>query len=331
MAQERGDVGIAVDVAANFARRLVAKYKLSPPIDVESLVRRYAELIFAHIPFDGADGISLNLKVIGKTTRVIVNQNMPPIRQRFTMAHELGHVIIPWHVGTIIDHVNPEEAQESSHYWKVEAEANVFAAELLMPTDYVEDVLSNVRDLAEANRLLASECQVSPVASAKRLTSFAPENVVYAYERNGVTEFSGRTEGTIANALSWGNDFPSAPFDYAESHFTAILNGGHIHWWVLPGEMHFDVDDGRTWREILSSIAEDIGVPSSNVEKFKASVNGVVAYANGACKRNGRHTVDAVVSAGIQRFKDRDGYEQFVDNKDFHSFLVKKAQELVGK
>ena len=73
MAQERGDVGVAVDAATNFARRLVEKYELSPPVDVESLVRKYADLVFASIPFEGADGISLNLKVSGKTTRVIVN------------------------------------------------------------------------------------------------------------------------------------------------------------------------------------------------------------------------------------------------------------------
>jgi len=324
-------VGIAVDVAANFARCLIEKYKLSPPIDIESLLRRYADLAFENIPFEGVDGISLNLKVIGKTTRVIVNNKMSQIRQRFTMAHELGHVIIPWHVGTIIDHAKPEETRETSHYWKIEAEANAFAAELLMPFSYIEDVLANTKDLANANGMLSRECQVSPIASAKRLASFVPKNIVYAYERSGITEFSGRTEGTIANALSWSGQFPSSPFDYAESHFEASLNGGRIHWWVLPREMHFDINDNRTWREILDLIIRDIGVPSSSVEKFKASVNGVVAYSNGVSKRSDGHTADAVVSASIQRFKSKVDYQLFVEHKDFHSFLVKKAQELVEK
>lgn len=320
-----------MDAATNFARRLVEKYELSPPVDVESLVRKYADLVFASIPFEGADGISLNLKVSGKTTRVIVNRNKPIIRQRFTMAHELGHVIIPWHVGTIIDHLDPEEVHETSHYWAIEAEANAFAAELLMPLSYIEDVITNNQDLAKANEFISRECQVSPIASAKRLANFAHENAVYAYERNGITNFSGRTNGTIANALNRGDVFPSSPFDYAESHFEERLNGGRIHWWVLPNEMHFDIEDNRTWREILDCIVKDVDVQSSNTQKFKSSVNGVVAYANGACKKSGRHTVDAVISASIQRLKDREGYELFVEHKDFHSFLVKKAQELVGK
>jgi Zn-dependent peptidase ImmA (M78 family) len=323
-------VGIAaVSVPSNFARLLVEKYELELPIDIETLLKEYADLVFADIPFKGADGISLNLKVIGKTTRVIVNKNMPAIRQRFTMAHELGHVIIPWHVGTIIDHVDPTKADKTSRYWEVEEEANTFAAELLMPYSFIERLTNEEKDLSKINRIISRQCEVSPIASSIRLLGFVPTSVVYAYERYGIVEYSGRSSGTLASKLDWESDFPNNPYDYAAQHFQAALNGGTIHWWELPEEIHFDVDDESPWRDILNKIVKDIGVPQTEAKKFKSSVNGVVAYANGSCKKGGRYTVDSVVSAGIQRFKDRGGFEDFVSHQDFNSFLVKKAQELV--
>lgn len=319
-----------MSAASNFARRLVEKYDLKPPIDIEPLISEYADLKFADIPFEGADGISINLKVIGKKTRVIVNKNMPRTRQRFTMAHELGHVIIPWHAGTIIDHVDPVQAEGTSHYWVIEGEANTFAAELLMPQRFIEELIAEEADLARINRTVTRVCEVSPLASAIRLSSCMPSNVIYAYERNNVVEFSGKSHGTIASALSWGQEFPVNPYGYATSHFHKVLNGGTIHWWILPNEIHYAIDDDRSWREILAGMVSDIGINSAQVSKYKSSVNGVIAYANSVCKRGNPYTVDSVVSASIQRLKDRDGYELFVQHPDFNTFLVKKAEELVS-
>lgn len=323
-------MGLIVSAASNFARRVVEKYALEPPVDIKKLVSEYADLKFADIPFEGADGISLNLKVLGKTTRVIVNENMPAVRQRFTMAHELGHVIIPWHVGTIIDHIDPDRAGGTDGYWEIEEEANTFAAELLMPHGFIDEILSGETDLAKVHRKVVRECEVSPFAAAIRLSAFIPPNVVYAYERNDSIEFSGRTSGTIASALSRGGEFPDSPYDYATSYFHKVLNGGTVHWWVLPSEIHYEVDDDRSWREILNAIVTDIGIDSSEVQKYKSSINGVVAYANGLCKRGNTYTVNSVVSASVQRFNDRGGYEYFIQHPDFKVFLVKKAEELVS-
>ena len=89
--------------ARKIARRVVERHELVPPIDVKTLLEHYADLLILPIPFEGIDGISMHLKVPGRTPRVIVNENNSENRLRFTMAHELGHVIIPWHVGMIID------------------------------------------------------------------------------------------------------------------------------------------------------------------------------------------------------------------------------------
>src|ERR1035437_4521722 len=113
------------------ARRIIKKHSLSIPFNIENLIKQYATLIFEQIPIDGIDGVSINIKVPGKKPKVIVNGNIPRTRQLFTLAHELGHLIIPWHIGTIIDETIDECGSNSNQqYWEIERQANRFAAEL---------------------------------------------------------------------------------------------------------------------------------------------------------------------------------------------------------
>jgi hypothetical protein len=315
--------------AVNFAQRVFDRYRLEPPIDVAGLVRKYAELVRAAIPFENADGISINLKVPSKKTRVIVNTNNSAIRQRFTLAHELGHILIPWHIGTIIDNLEPHMGNSFPDYRKIEEEANRFAAALLMPLHWVEAKISVERNLAKVHGTISDECDTSALAAAMRLSQILPPNIVYASEKDGTVEFSGRTQGTLASSLIWGSKFPSAAYDYCEQHFRIRSVDRQLHWWKLPANVQLSINDERNWRDILDNILRNIGIPSTQLAKMKSSINGVVAYANGATKQSSHYGVDAVVSACIQRLKDRPEYSDFVEHPDFETFIVKKAEDLV--
>lgn len=83
------------------ARKVIQKHSLKVPFDLDSVVIQYAKIIYKPIPVDGVDGICLHLKTAGKTPTVIVNANSTRTRQKFTLAHELGHIIIPWHYGNV--------------------------------------------------------------------------------------------------------------------------------------------------------------------------------------------------------------------------------------
>ena len=182
-----------VTVPEKFAQRVSERYSLKPPVDVRAMLHRYAEVIDARIPILGVDGVCLNLKTPGKKTRVVINASNPLLRRRFTEAHELGHIIIPWHKGTIVDHLDPSHHVAGDDYWTFEDEANQFAAELLMPSAWVKDAVSAERDLAELHRSISSECQVSALAASRRLTTFLPRNVAFICEKGGEVEFSGKT------------------------------------------------------------------------------------------------------------------------------------------
>ena len=318
----------------NLARRFIAKNSLAPPIDIRSMVEAYARLTLTHIPFDGVDGVSLNLKAKHGSPHVIVNDQSPPSRQRFTMAHELGHILIPWHIGSIlIDQVAPVPAHRSnyftSHSWSMETEANSFAAELLMPHLWIMELLSTTDDLSTVHRCIIQTCKTSAFSAAIRLSQLLPARIVYASERSGVVEFSGRTGQTIANALEAGAEFPKEPFAYSDDHYVSEVRERRLHWWRLPLEIHVDPSDDRTWRDILDCILDDIGLSTQESIEMKMSISGIVGSANNACddKRN----VDSVVSACIQRLSDRNFYREITEHSDFYAFVRKRAEDIVHR
>ena len=82
----------------NLARRVLKKYKLEPPINVRELATRYAKIEVFSLLLN-VDGVSLHIKSKGRKPTIILNDNRPPTRKRFTLAHEIGHILIPWHIG----------------------------------------------------------------------------------------------------------------------------------------------------------------------------------------------------------------------------------------
>jgi Zn-dependent peptidase ImmA (M78 family) len=109
-----------------------------------------------------------------------VNANHHPNRQRFTIAHELGHVLL--HRNRLVAAVLVDKSRNfiardtvsAEGTDPVEIQANAFAAELLMPKKFVRQVLSeSVRDLQDDDYLisLAKRFRVSLAAFQHRLES----------------------------------------------------------------------------------------------------------------------------------------------------------------
>lgn len=97
------------------------------------------------------DGYQYSGHFTRESMEIAVNGGEPPVRQRFTLAHELGHFVL--------GHQNaPRDsaASFSSHAGSsIEREANQFAAELLMPSDAVAKAVrsgqfKSVDELAKA-------------------------------------------------------------------------------------------------------------------------------------------------------------------------------------
>lgn len=98
----------------------------------------------------------------GKPFVCVYNVDEIPTRGRFTMAHELGHVLL----GHVRPGTKPKRDNNFNAYgdWD-EVDANSFAAELLMPETYVRRAVEQGLGISE----LAEKFDVSPTAMRYRL------------------------------------------------------------------------------------------------------------------------------------------------------------------
>ncbi|HVG07207.1 MAG TPA: ImmA/IrrE family metallo-endopeptidase [Thermoanaerobaculia bacterium] len=123
--------------AARAAKRLIAEYEISkPPVDVERLAKREGLRVVEEKLESEISGM---LYLEGGSALILINQDDAPVRKRFSIAHELGHYKLHSSSSSVfVDRrVRFRDASSSQGTIKEEIEANNFAAELLMPEDFV--------------------------------------------------------------------------------------------------------------------------------------------------------------------------------------------------
>ena len=114
------------------ALQLIKDFNVSqPPVPIRELVEGHMLQIEEVEREDAYDG-----ELVPEKRIIRLNINRPVNRQRFTLAHELGHFVL-YHQGRDLENerseVNGDPLDETAIQKLQNAEANKFAAELLMP------------------------------------------------------------------------------------------------------------------------------------------------------------------------------------------------------
>jgi len=155
-------------------KNLLKKNKLtSIPIDIEKIANSLGVQIKLSKLEDNISGF-LYLK--NENPVIFVNNIHPVPRQRFTIAHELGHLILNHNGDLFVDkeHVLYRDSRSKEGSLKLEREANRFAAELLMPEEMIiDEIVENEIDLDDPKKLndLAKKFKVSTQALTIRLNN----------------------------------------------------------------------------------------------------------------------------------------------------------------
>ena len=311
------------------ARRFTNSHSLTIPFDLAKQVRNYATLVYKEIPIPGVDGVSVNLKIPSKTPTIIVNTKMPEKRQLFTLAHELGHIIIPWHIGTIVDEIYPQTYKQN-YYFELEQEANRFAAEILMPKDWVNaEYKKNEDNLSKLHLIISEDAGVSLQAAAIRLTQILPQNYIFIAVESGLVSYTGKTSETYPFLQEEGSYFDDKFYPHFD-HYSSHNKGGiQYHWWKISSKINLDTKDHRPWREILDDIAMDIN-PPEGIDKLKKTISGIIGFANGKEKLHGNYTIDSVIAASIHRLR-RPELKEFISHPKFESFIKIKVEDIFNK
>lgn len=145
------------------------------PIDIEGLAN-YVGAIVSYEPFNE----ELSGVLVKESDRIVigVNSSHSKNRQRFTIAHEIGHLVLKHQGELFVDHVvMKRDGKSSKAIDRQEIEANRFAAELLMPEALVLErahALESGKAGLSPDELisqLAKDFQVSSQAMEYRLTN----------------------------------------------------------------------------------------------------------------------------------------------------------------
>lgn len=143
---------------------------------------------------------------------IAYNGKSRPERQRFTIAHELGHFIL---------HRNRQPSfncdKQSVHTGidtlrSIEREADDFASNLLMPGDLLRDWISSQRIDFRVLGDIAQRFQVSLEALCIRFIKFTTQRAILVYWDNGYVKYEWRSSNAIKTRVRIRrNDDPAEP------------------------------------------------------------------------------------------------------------------------
>jgi hypothetical protein len=155
------------------ARTIIAGFQNNAPVNVTAIAEALGLNVWesdAELP-DGISGKLFRDPISGGSSgfSIIVRESDPYVRKRFTVAHEVGHFVL--HRNQIGESLTDDELYRSGLSTRQEAQANRFAADILMPKDLI---LKTINRLGDDPQVLASEFKVSEAAMRIRLDAVWP-------------------------------------------------------------------------------------------------------------------------------------------------------------
>lgn len=206
----RLDLDGAGSPAALVARILKHEPTLSVPVPLEQLCRQLDITSVGELDTEGFEAalITDDCKSAGA---ILVAGERSRQRRRFSIAHELGHFLIPSHLPRFgedslcsTEHLGVLDVKEQDRRRRMEGEANRFAALLLIPPPVLRAELNAIRrpDVSDIVRL-ARLFDVSKDAMARAYADYSRESVAIAVIRNGCVLRTYRNAANFPDLAVW--------------------------------------------------------------------------------------------------------------------------------
>lgn len=303
------------------AARLLSKHKLWPPFDLLTLVQCYARVEETPFPLD-ADGISIGLGSVNKP-QILINSLRPATRKKFTLAHELGHVVIPWHVGTILTEEHHSSSAELE-YSEIEAEANRFASELLLPASWI---ISQSVSLTTIETFIRQIIDVSGVSRDAALIKIFKEIelplVCFEYDLAGHLVKAYRPKKVTVPECP-----PDGAGELAFREETFHLGDKMLVCWLFE-KITFAETDPRDWKEILNEMIAWCNLEEGPAKKLLMSVNATLP--GGYQRYKHTHSPDEICNFIYLRFSGVKKFYQIERHPLFREYILKRVNELLKK
>ena len=308
------------------------------------MASKWANIEEASIPVP-TDGVVLHSPNGGKKPTIILNQNFSSAqgRRRFTVAHEIGHLTIAWHGGSIVCHVDEDTVSVDSEHHTYEAQANRFASELLMPTEWVERVYSEELMIESTFNRLVSEADVSVSAAKIKLMKILPPGYV-CMEYNKYTSQVLRMDCSRGTGLelylkfSENRDFDTI-VNKLENHASdgcIVRRGVHnLRFWRLEcRESLPEISDSRNSADILRNLVQDV-FPDRDWDFHTQAIRSINGYASAANQIASNRDPETIFGTMVSRFsQERVAESKFVravsKHSDFQIYMAIKSREMAS-
>lgn len=169
---------------ASIANLLVARLGIDGPPSLSDVCHRLG-LRIKEVPSSAFDGVLIRDRIASKGIIGIRGSIRELSRKRFTIAHEIGHFVMPGH-----KHLPNacESARIDSYGPRVpaaEREANQFAAELLLPSKLVGDAFRACEPSLESISSIAKQFLTSFSATARRMVEMRDDGCAVIWQEKG--------------------------------------------------------------------------------------------------------------------------------------------------
>jgi hypothetical protein len=175
---------------------------------------------------------------------IVVNSSSAPPRRRFTLAHELGHFLNPWHRPSDPSGGFSCSRADMGVGWKrpsapvsihmtQEIEANRFAIELLAPPRLMRPYLRGIPDLAKVLSL-ARGLELSREAGARRYVEMLEQPSALILSADGVVRYVDRHREFPFVACQRGQRSPALPSPADGTGLSAHEDAEQSDWLARP-------------------------------------------------------------------------------------------------
>jgi hypothetical protein len=175
----------------------------SAPIDLLALTADRSELrVVAKDLRRSCDGL---LRWVPASRRFYLYYDPNPFKARFNLAHELAHYFIDEHHHAIrTGHgVHKSNTQSLIGHRRMETEANLYAAELLVPRFLFRTLVDDSEPCVEDLQHVASVFNTSLQCAARKIVEHAAMPAAMVVSRGGIVQWGMWNTGMVSHGI-WG-------------------------------------------------------------------------------------------------------------------------------
>lgn len=219
------------------------------PVPVEIIARQLGISDIRHLEATGFEGGLIAFADKSDGVILVNSRNSSPRRQRFTIGHELGHFLNPWHKATGPDgfrctsrDMALSNAQPGNRAAQMEVEANRFAADLLFPRPYFRKDLARSKTIdVEQIVALAKRYDMSKESTARRYVEEHDEPAAAIISQHGKLIHVYRHKTFPFIECSHGSSLPAS----SATARATVKESEATEWIEIDGAVWLAVQRGR--------------------------------------------------------------------------------------